>query len=600
MRSSTDTPALDPEETRFRAEFEQRLEDVLLRPSPGELVRPALHASTLSFAVYNHTGEQVWADQKFNQWMGEEALGLIPSKERDAINRTDFHLTKDSSNRPILLVWLNSDLAQSWCSIEPELIPFVELPDVSVLAAVSLSHMADDIEFSARASGLSNLEARVCAALFEHGRISRAAPNAGVTLNTARKAISDAMKKLAVGRQAALLRLLSERSTHTEPSRASSQRVLMDVFGISLREATLAQLLCEGFSRTDAARIAGLSNAVAKDHFRRIFQVLGIESAAELPRLVMGAFAAVLLADSRPAMISKIPQSNAPLKLVRAADGRTIACSDYGPKGGAPVLIVHSSLSTRHPFQVVVKALQQASFRPIVIDRPGFGLTDNMPEPDDRFAAGVDDVVTVCDALGIEIIDVLTRGGTHHVLALARAHPGRLGRIVAINPDLLQQQCSTRKGDLGFVRRAFDRFPSSIEKVALWGASNLSPKRVETLIKMSIGDAGADQKSFNIKQNMEDYARSILAFSTGRLDGFIREQRGYVLQPDVTALDNAKDWHIVLGGSDPIYDLDEVLDIWTSKLPNASIYKIKDAGRFVSLSHTDKIVDILRGGARKR
>ena len=597
MSSSADTSAIDPEEARFQAEFEQRLEDVLLRPSPGELVRPSLHASTISFAVYDHTGNQVWADQKFKHWMGDDTVGLIPDMGRDREKQTGFSLVKDSIGRPVLLVWLNLDLAQSWCRIEPGLRRYVEVPDASVLAAISLSHMADDIEFSARASGLTNLEARISAALFVHGRIKRAAPHAGVTLNTARKAISDSMKKLGVPRQAALLRLLSERSTHTEPSRASSERVLMDVFGVSLREARLVQLLCEGFRRRDAARIAGLSEAVAKDHFRRIFQVLEIENAAELPRLVMGAFAAALLAYSRPALIESTPKANAPLKLLRAADGRTIACSDYGPKNGAPVLIVHSSLSTRHPFQIVIKALQQASFRPIVIDRPGFGLTDNMPEPDDRFAAGVDDVVTVCDALGIEKINVLTRGGTHHVLALARTHPQRLSRIVAINPDLLQQQCSTRKGDLGIIRRAFDRFPNSIEKVALWSASNLSPKRVETLIKMSIGDVEADQKSFNNKQNMDDYARSILAFSTGRLDGFIREQRGYVLQPDVAALDDAKNWHIVLGGSDPIYDLDEVRDVWTRKLPNASIHKFEDAGRFVSLSHTREIIDILNGDA---
>ena len=264
------------------------------------------------------------------------------------------------------------------------------------------------------------------------------------------------------------------------------------------------------------------------------------------------------------------------------------------PRNAQPVLIAHSSLTTRHPFLKLVRALQAAGCRPFTIDRPGFGLTDDLEELPDRFATGVTDVVTVCDALDFEKIHVFSRGGAFHVLALARYAPERIGRVVVINPDLLQHDCSNRKGYLGVVRHVFDRYPDSIERVVKWISSQLSRKRMETVIRAGIGDAPADLESFSDAQNFEDYIRSITAFWTGRLSGFIREQRGYVLQTQVEGLEDARNWTVLLGGSDPIHDVEEIKSFWKKKLPGARMRTLPDAGRFISLSHTSEVVSSLR------
>ena len=582
------------EEAQFEAEFEDRLEAVIAQPDPSPAVRPYLFKQALSFAVLSQDGLITWCDQKFHDRFRLDALDFEASRSVGPETAYITSLAKDAAGRPVLLIHATPDLAQRWIVLNPDLATQLRAPDCIIVAAFSLSHLGEEIEYAGRAMGFTNLEARVSAALFAHGSIRRAAPHAGVSYHTARKALSSAMKTAGVSRQTSLVRKLSELATVATPPRDAVEKILIDMFRLSRRDAKLVHLLCEGYTRTDAARIAGISAAVAKDRYSHIFQSLEVGSATDLPPLIMSAFGAAVLLHEVPPVIHSTHRARPPLRLVRSEDGRTIAVNDYGPNGAHPVLIAHSSLSTRHPFKTLVDALQADGFRPFTIDRPGFGLTDDLDEMPDRFATGTQDAIRVCDALGFEQTHVITRGGAFHVLALARQAPNRLGQVVVINPDLLQHDCSQRKGHLGMVRLAFDRYPASVEKVARWTAASLSKQRVETIIRAGIGDAPADLKSFSDPQNFDDYARSVMAFSTGQLSGFIREQRGYVLQTQIEGLSDASNWTILLGGSDPIHDVNEIRSFWTGKLPGAHWRRFDDAGRFISLSHTQEIVSALK------
>ena len=584
---------VDQEEAEFEAEFEARLQSVLTDPDPALPVRPFLHTSTTTIAVLDRTGKVHHAGRAFNDWLSIDLIDANLCEQVLSQKEAAHALVQDKRGHPLLLTYAPATSAVKWPNLQAAAQAALAIEDRLAFAAISFSHMEDELEYSARALGLSNLEARVCAALFVHGSAKRAASHAGVTYHTARKALSGAMKTLGVSRQTALVRKLSELTTGSAPSRDAVERTLIDIFDLTKRDAKLIHLLCEGHSRSEAAEIAAISKAVAKDRFSHIFDVLGIHSATEIPRLVMEAFASALLTQNTSPVVMSDRRDKAPLKLLHRPGGGLVAVSDYGPSENKPVLIVHSSLSTRHPFRKVIHELQASGFRPITIDRPGFGLTDNLPEEVDRFETGTQDVVHVCDMLGIDKIDIITRGGAFHTLALARHASERLGRIIVINPDLLQHHCSKRQGKFGLVRATFDRYPNSIERVVRWTCSHLSRKRVETIIRAGIGTADADLASFDNRENMEDYARSILAFSTGRLGGFIREQRGYVLQKEIEGLKDASNWTIVLGSEDPLHNVDEILTFWKSKLPGATLHRINDAGRFISLSHTQRLIEML-------
>jgi len=583
----------DPE-ARFEAEFEHLLEAVVAGHDQPGAIRPYLFRHTIAFAAFDHQCQLQWRNDSFESWLDIGCVDLELCRKASVEKQPATVLMKDTLERPVLVIYAPAAQAQRWAGIDRTLAQYTRNSDHVAVAALSLSHMGDEIERAARAMGLSNLEARIAGALFALGSIKKAAVHAKVTYHTARKALSNAMKVTGLTRQTSLIQKLSQLATVTSPPRDAVENILIDVYNLTRRDAKLVHLLCEGYSRSDAADIAGLSAAVAKDRFAHIFETLDITSATNLPPLVMSAFGAAALLHEAEPIVRSPHVRRAPLRLIQGPDARMIAVNDYGPKEGSPVLIVHSSLSTRHQFRTVIEALQSNGFRPFTIDRPGFGLTDPAEESPDRFATGTHDVAVVCDQLGFEKIDVLTRGGAFHALALARDLKDRIGKVIVINPDLLQHDCSKRKGQLGMVRFAFDRYPDSIAKVAAWIASSLSKTRIETIIRFGVGDAQSDIESFSDTRNLDDFARSIMAFSTGQLSGFIREQRGYVLQTAVAGVEDGSNWRILLGDDDPIHDVAEMKSYWSRTVPGAEFQDVPGAGRFISLSHTQNVIDILK------
>lgn len=579
------------DDERFEAEFEDRFHEALAAASSENIVRPYLHEMTIACGVIDGENNLSWCDPKLRAWINIDTINDTVCENVRSTGIAQHVLVEDTEERPLLLTYAIAKTAEKWPFSIPE--DEISMPGRVVISAVSLGHLSDELDHAARALGLTNLEARICTALFTHGSTKQAAVHAGVTYNTARKALAQAMAKMNISRKTALVRKLAELATASAPSREDVGRILIDIFGLNDREASLTLLLCEGHTRASAAKILGISNAVAKDHFAHIFERLGVNSATDIPRLIMEAFASAMLARPAAPSVLLSRRDKAPLRLFERADRSLVAVSDYGPPTGRPVLIVHSSLSTRHPFRKVVRGLQRAGFRPITIDRPGFGLSDDIVTPSDPFDAGTDDIALVCNRLGFNKIDILTRGGAFHVLAFARRFPELIGKAVIINPDLLQQQCSQRKGHLGVVRRAFDKYPDRIEAITKWACQQLTPKRVETIIRMGIGNGAVDQQSFKDPEIMNDYSRSILSFSTGRLSGIIREQRGYATLMDVAGISRADNWVIVVGEIDPIHDPIEMISFWRDKLPGARIERIAGANRFVSLSHTEEVITLL-------
>lgn len=579
------------DERQFEDAFEEDFQAALMKAMPEQAVRPRLHAAAISCIVVDTENSRIWSDSKFETWVEDNIIDPDICDQVRANGQEKIVLVHDNLNRPLLLTYATFEGATHWPLPQNSA---VKANGSVVVAALSLTHLSDDLIFAARALGMTNLEARVSAALVAHGSVRQAAVHARVTYQTARKAIAQAMGRMQVSRQTLLVRKLTELATSSAPSHDIAERLLIDIFGLKRRDVKLTLLLCEGHSRDGAAKIMGLSKAVAKDRFARIFEELGVSKAPEIPRLIMEAFAAAMLIKADIPVVEPQSRLRAPLRLFARSDGSHIAVSDYGPLKGKPVLIAHSSVSTRHPFRKVVSALQDAGFRPITIDRPGFGLTDNCDEPSDPFATGVHDIALVCKKMNIAKLHIITRGGAFSTLAFARVYPKLVGRVIVINPDLLQEHCSKRQGVLAMVRSGFDKYPDRIESVARWISGQLTPERTRKLIHMALRNSAIDLQSFDNTDALADYQKSVFVFATGRLSGFIREQRAYVKLTDVEGLNTAENWTIFLGEQDPLHNTSEILEFWTRKLPGANIEKPKQANRFISLTHTQDIIDSLK------
>ena len=94
---------------------------------------------------------------------------------------------------------------------------------------------------------------------------------------------------------------------------------------------------------------------------------------------------------------------------------------------------MHGFTTGRRLPPAFVKRLQADGRRPIVIQRPGFGLTD--PAAEDYLTTGADDMAAVLATLNAETLPIMARdGGVAMALTFAERHPRAAARGVLINP----------------------------------------------------------------------------------------------------------------------------------------------------------------------
>jgi pimeloyl-ACP methyl ester carboxylesterase len=117
---------------------------------------------------------------------------------------------------------------------------------------------------------------------------------------------------------------------------------------------------------------------------------------------------------------------------VNLPDGRSLGYAEYGDPSGKPVLFFPGTPSSRllHPPEGPTASL---GARLIVVERPGFGLSDF--QPGRTLLDWPDDVVALADALDIERFAVagLSAGGPYvatEAVAVAREQPAPRPRAV--------------------------------------------------------------------------------------------------------------------------------------------------------------------------
>ena len=121
---------------------------------------------------------------------------------------------------------------------------------------------------------------------------------------------------------------------------------------------------------------------------------------------------------------------------IRLQDGRRLGYADLGDAGGTPVFYFHGFPSSRLEACMVEEHARRLGVRLLAVDRPGYGLSDDLPGrtiPD-----WPDDVVALADALGLERFAVVgSSGGGPYAIACAARIPQRLtvaGVVCGLGP----------------------------------------------------------------------------------------------------------------------------------------------------------------------
>jgi pimeloyl-ACP methyl ester carboxylesterase len=160
---------------------------------------------------------------------------------------------------------------------------------------------------------------------------------------------------------------------------------------------------------------------------------------------------------------------------VRLADGRAIGLSEHGDLRGKPLLWFPGTPSSRLWPVPDVEAARAAGVRVVVIERPGFGVSDF--QPNRRVLDWPRDVVEVADALGLDSFRVAgSSGGGPYVAACAYALPDRV-RVAAMIGVVAPLDMPGVRDGMTLRRRALYRFlrlaPYAVPLLRLMGPAGI-------------------------------------------------------------------------------------------------------------------------------
>ena len=422
--------------------------------------------------------------------------------------------------------------------------------------------------------------------LVDTGSLHQAARELATPYSSARNTLAELKKKLGVE----TVGMLIGQTLDMMDEQAGRAHLRHDLHALTDRQLAIASAISVAKSRSEAAKLIGVSEAVLDAELKVIYLVLGISHVGELASIV--AEAQVSAGRTDPGTTGPFDHA-LPAAELRIGD-RRVGYSDFGPANGSPVLILHSTITARAPPTRLVSELRNRGYRPIAIDRPGFGDTSEGPADAAPFALAASDTAAVCAALGIAKVGVIARGSGHAAVLLAQSYPHLVGRVVLVNPTPSVAFTPSDRGPLGMVKRRFARDPGIVELMIRTLSRFATPTRIKNGMMRSFRSSPPDAVlGHDDPQFVADYLRAVRDFAGGRIAGYVAEQTAWARGHDVAPMPGMTAWRIIQGRHFILHDPQHALAYWRARLPDTPVTRIDGAGQLLAYSHPSAVVDAL-------
>jgi pimeloyl-ACP methyl ester carboxylesterase/DNA-binding CsgD family transcriptional regulator len=546
-------------------------------------------APALAFAVVDKSGEIRCRDPGFAELPTDSGESESVSRLLRRARRGDsaVGLAETRSGEVVALCGASPENALAWPLSDALRAALEHASEPVVLMSFSPT-LASGVALGAvSAFGLSALEARVAVALLEAPTLDIAASRVGVGRETARDALAGAKRKMGVSRTPMLVHRLTDLICGM--SFLDEGDPLIDALDLTLGEARVARLSAEGASTATVARALGVKPATIKSHLRSAFSKAGVTRAKDLGRLDTELRALGALAQARE-FVTRVEEKEGKLRMIARPDGRRVAFMDYGPTSGRLLFVCHALASGRTLPPGLAARLRCAGFRPVVPQRPGFGLTD--PAVGDYLSACADDMAAILHALKRDTADIFARDiATAALLAFAEAYPERVGRVVLLNPELqVRARPRSRSYAIPAAARLLQRHPELTAPFFELMRRQTGTERLAALLTESFkSGAPSDFKGLQDPEGLDWMVRDIQAMVARSISGIVQERLVYARGWSPPSKVGGRSWTIAqcaeLGSSSP--------QPWWSTLPDFRFELIATGGLQLTMTHPETIVGLL-------
>jgi pimeloyl-ACP methyl ester carboxylesterase len=124
-------------------------------------------------------------------------------------------------------------------------------------------------------------------------------------------------------------------------------------------------------------------------------------------------------------------------------------------------------------------------------------------------------------------------------------------------------------------------------------AGQITLHRLSRLLPLWMRGSPPDLEAAQDPEFVADFFRSTRMFTTGRHEGFLREQAAIARAGKPAPFAAAARWRVLLGASDVLYEPGVVLAYWRELLPNAEFEIVPDGGRFLAMTHPHLVLEAL-------
>ena len=359
-------------------------------------------------------------------------------------------------------------------------------------------------------------------------------------------------------------------------------------FGLTAAEVRLAARLREGLTLKDAAADLGVSFNTVRNQLRAVFDKMGLNRQSDLVRAL-----SQLSQLSRGVVAPAAEVNGGPpaVQVHRLPDGRGLAYRMYGVTAGRPLLMFHEGLgSSLLPpgAQALAEAL---GLQVISLERPGFGKSD--PDPSYSFDGVADDVVHLCDSLGITTtrIAAILSGAPSAIRTAIRLGKRAEGVLLCSGRPPRSPQRTSWIGDQ--FRTQLSANPWVADSLYAIFQKRLTPAFVGRLFASSAADAPGDVAYMTANPWVTTFMAAYVAESVAvSRRGAVDEIRAFSRSGNLTAEGltcPVEVWH---GQNDRFAPLSDLLDFLGDRATR--VHVSPDMGHLLPLRRWD---DILRHAA---